>query len=153
MIAERDIQLQGWLARLLKHDWTADDFTNAQMERKRVVNATWRFMENYDFLLTPSTACAAFALGIEGPDTIANQSVARTAWVAFSALGNFTGLPAASVPVGLTTDQRPIGLQIMGRHLDDLGVLALSSAVESLYLPQLPPLSESENWSALWSKV
>jgi aspartyl-tRNA(Asn)/glutamyl-tRNA(Gln) amidotransferase subunit A len=37
------------------------------------------------------------------------------------------------VPIGLTADGRPIGLQITGRHLDDRGVLALSAVVESLF--------------------
>lgn len=139
MAREQGIELQGWLARLLERDWSADEFTEAQFTRKRVVNATWRFMQGYDFLLTPATACAAFALDIEGPPTIDGLDVPGNAWVAFSALGNFTGLPAASVPVGLTKAGLPIGLQIMGRHLDDLGVLALSAAVEAICPPVRPP--------------
>ena len=59
--------------------------------------------------------------------------MAPTAWIAFSALANLTGLPAASVPIGFTADGRPIGLQILGRHLDDRGVLGLASVVEQLY--------------------
>jgi aspartyl-tRNA(Asn)/glutamyl-tRNA(Gln) amidotransferase subunit A len=43
------------------------------------------------------------------------------------------GQPAASVPIGFTADGKPIGLQIMGRHLDDRGVLALASVVEGLF--------------------
>lgn len=152
MAQEQGVDLRDWLARLLARDWTADEFTAAQFERKRVVNATWRFMERYDFFLTPTTACAAFGLDMEGPATIAGRAVASNAWVAFSALGNFTGLPVASVPVGLTTGEPhaglPVGLQIMGRHLDDLGVLAFSAAVESLYPPELPPLAMSARWAA-----
>ena len=103
-------------------------------------------MRRYDFLLTPATACAASGVDIEGPDVIAGTAVERHAWVAFSALGNFTGLPAASVPVGLTRDGWPIGLQIMGRHLDDLGVLAMSAAVEGLYLPAFPGTACPNDW-------
>jgi amidase len=40
------------------------------------------------------------------------------------------GLPAASVPCGFTADGLPIGLQIIGRHRDDLGVLQLAHAFE-----------------------
>lgn len=141
MAHEQGVQLDGWLASLLTRDWSADAFTYALMERKRIANTTWRFMEHHDFLITPTTACAAFALDIPGPDTIDGQAVAAgSAWLAFSALGNLTGAPAASVPVGLTADGRPVGLQIMGRHLDDLGVLALSGVVESLFPPAWPPL-------------
>lgn len=140
--AEQGVELEGWLASLLKREWSADAFTRALMERKRIVNTTWRFMEQRDFLITPTAACAAFGLDMPGPEMINGKAVAQSsAWLAFSALGNLTGAPAASIPVGLTTDGRPVGLQIMGRHLDDLGVMALSAVVESLFPPSWPPLA------------
>jgi aspartyl-tRNA(Asn)/glutamyl-tRNA(Gln) amidotransferase subunit A len=142
MAAERGITLTGWLARLLAREWTGDEFTHAIIERKRIVNATWRFMQRYDFLLTPTTASPAFGIDLEGPTHIAGQAVNSVAWLPFSSLANLTGLPAASVPAGFTKERLPIGLQIMGRHLDDRGVLALSAVVESLYpmCEQRPPV-------------
>ncbi|HEY4350804.1 MAG TPA: amidase [Paraburkholderia sp.] len=133
MAAAQGIKLGGWLGSLVERPWTGDEFTAAIIERKRIVNAVWRFMEHHDFLLTPTTAAPAFALDVDGPDEIDNTPVARTAWLTFSAIANLTGLPAASVPIGFTRDGRPIGLQIMGKHLDDRGVLALSAVVEPLY--------------------
>ena len=147
MAAEQGVVLGGWLASLVDRDWTADAFTDAIFERKRVVNATWRFMQHHDFLLTPTTACAAFGLDIPGPSSIAGRPVdAGSAWLAFSALGNLTGLPAASVPVGFTLDGRPVGMQIMGRHLDDLGVLALSAAAEAIFPPDWAPVAVRRAW-------
>ena len=133
MAQRQGVTLTGWMAELLDRAWTADEFSAALIERKRIVNLSWRFMARYDFLLTPTTAAPAFPVDLAGPERIAGQAVAPTAWIAFSALANLTGLPAASVPIGCTADGRPIGLQIMGRHLDDRGVLALASVVESLY--------------------
>ena len=78
----------------------------------------------------------------------ASHAVPGTAWLAFSALGNFTGLPAASVPVGRTREGLPIGLQIMGRHLDDVGVLALSAAMEALVPRRVPPVGVERPWAA-----
>ena len=144
LAARRGVVLTGWLASLVERRWTGDEFTAATMERKRIVNTTWRFMEEHDFLLTPTTAAPAFAVDLDGPERIDGRAVAPTAWIAFSALANLTGLPAASVPIGLTADGRPIGLQITGRHLDDRGVLALSAVVESLFPRQRwpgPPLA------------
>ena len=41
-----------------------------------------------------------------------------------------TGVPAASVPCGFTPEGLPVGVQIVGRHRDDLGVLQLAHAFE-----------------------
>lgn len=116
----------------MNRTWTGDEFTHALMQRKRVVNAMWRFMERFDFLVTPTTASAAFPIDLDGPTHIDGQAVSTVAWLPFSSLANLTGLPAASVPAGFTDDGLPVGLQIMGRHLDDRGVLALSAVVEAL---------------------
>ncbi len=133
MAREKAVTLTGWLAHLVERDWSGDEFTAALMERKRVVNITWRFFEGADFLLTPTTAAPAFGIDQFGPPHIDGRPVPPTAWIAFSALANLTGLPAASVPIGFTVDGRPIGLQILGRHLDDRGVLGLASLLEQLY--------------------
>ena len=133
MAAEQGVELTGWLARLLARAWSGDEFSNALMARKRVVNAVWRYMETHDFLITPTAGCAAFDLELEGPTHINGQAVDSVAWLPFSSMANLTGLPAASVPIGFTQAGLPIGLQIMGRHLDDRGVLALSAAVEKLF--------------------
>jgi aspartyl-tRNA(Asn)/glutamyl-tRNA(Gln) amidotransferase subunit A len=143
MALRQGLALTGWLGELVAHPWTADQFTAASMARKRIVNTTWRFMQQHRFLLTPTTAAPAFAIDRDGPSHIDGQAVPPTAWLAFSALANLTGLPAASVPIGLTADGRPIGLQIMGCHLDDRGVLALAALVERLFSPPRwpgPPL-------------
>ena len=51
------------------------------------------------------------------------------------------GNPAISVPCGFSRSGLPIGLQIVGRHHDDWGVLQIAHAFEqALALPQqLPP--------------
>lgn len=130
--ARQNYCFTGQLAALLERDWTADAFTAAIMARKRVANTMARFMADYDILLTPTTAAAAFAIDRDGPAEIAGRPVGSAAWTPFSAFANFSGQPAASVPVGLTDDGRPVGLQIVGRHLDDIGVLRMARAFERI---------------------
>ncbi|WP_312858688.1 amidase family protein [Rhizobium sp. G21] len=72
-----------------------------------------------------------------------------SAWTPFSALANLTGQPAASLPAGFTRDGRPVGLQIIGRHQDDIGVLRASAAFERVRPWQhVWPLSRDRRQSA-----
>ena len=51
-------------------------------------------------------------------------------WMKSCYLISATGLPAISVPGGFTDDGLPVGLQIIGRYHDDLGVLQLAYAFQ-----------------------
>lgn len=55
---------------------------------------------------------------------------------------NLTGQPAASVPAGFTRDGLPVGLQIIGRHLDDPMSLRASGYFEAAqpWRDQWPPI-------------
>jgi amidase len=54
-----------------------------------------------------------------------------------------TGLPAISVPCGFTPEGLPVGVQIVGRHQDELGVLQLAYAFEQATQcwQQRPPIA------------
>jgi aspartyl-tRNA(Asn)/glutamyl-tRNA(Gln) amidotransferase subunit A len=95
-----------------------------------LTNRMWRFMRDFEFLLTPTAATAAFAADLDAPAMIAERPSGSAGCAPLAAIANLTGLPAASVPVGTTRDGRPVGLQVMGRHLDDVGVLSLCAAIE-----------------------
>jgi amidase len=51
-------------------------------------------------------------------------------WMKSSYYVTVTGLPAISVPCGFTSEGLPVGIQIVGRPRDDLGVLQLAHAFE-----------------------
>jgi aspartyl-tRNA(Asn)/glutamyl-tRNA(Gln) amidotransferase subunit A len=55
-----------------------------------------------------------------------------------------TGQPAATVPAGFTQDELPVGMQIVGRHLEDPLVLWASAAFEAVrpWKDRWPPLLE-----------
>ena len=119
------------LAAILRTEWTAEQFTDAMLVRKAVTNKMWRFMRNYDLLITPTLAVPPFEIGIQGPTVIDGRQVDQFEWLHFTYPFNLTGQPAATVPAGWTTDGLPIGLQIIGRHLDDALVLRASACFEA----------------------
>ena len=88
------------------------------------------FFEDYDLLLTPTTAVPAYPIGGR-PRDIMGQRVNKL-WGAtpFTASFNLSGNPAASVPCGFSSDGLPIGLQIVGRWGDEMSVLRASAALE-----------------------
>lgn len=117
----------------IRRPWTAEELTDAVIQRKAVNNKMWRLMQSYDLLLTPTLAVPPFALHTQGPEKIDGRIVAPFQWLAFTFPLNMTGQPAATVPAGWTDDGLPVGLQIIGRHLDDPMVLRASAAFEATH--------------------
>jgi aspartyl-tRNA(Asn)/glutamyl-tRNA(Gln) amidotransferase subunit A len=128
----------------LEQDWTAENLTSAVVTRKAVYNRMWRFMRDYDLLLTPTLAVPPFELGIQGPEVIDGCEVEPFYWLSFTFPMNMTGQPAATVPAGFTQDGLPVGMQIVGRHLEDPLVLRASAAFEAArpWKDRWPPLLE-----------
>ena len=128
----------------LKTEWTAEQFTDAMVQRKAVNNKMWRFMRKYDLLLTPTLAVPPFEVGIQGPTVIDGKEVEPFEWLHFTYPLNLTGQPAATVPAGWTDDGLPVGLQIIGRHLGDAVVLRASACFEAArpWKQRWPPLLE-----------
>jgi aspartyl-tRNA(Asn)/glutamyl-tRNA(Gln) amidotransferase subunit A len=120
------------LLAMLQREWRAETFTDAIATRKAVSNSLWRFMQGYDLLITPTLAVPPFPLNMQGPEIIDGRMVRSDHWLSFCFPFNFTGQPAASLPAGFTASGLPIGMQIVGRHLDDALVLAASAAFERI---------------------
>ena len=131
MAKELGEKMSPHLVAVLEQDWKAEDFTNAVMARKHVYNKMWCFMREYDLLLTPTLAVAPFETGIQGPEVIEGREVPDTYWLSFTFPINMTGQPAATVPAGFTQGGLPVGMQIVGRHLDDGLALRASAAFEA----------------------
>jgi aspartyl-tRNA(Asn)/glutamyl-tRNA(Gln) amidotransferase subunit A len=133
MVKKHGHEMTPHLVELIMRPWTAEEFTDAQMTRKAVNNMMWRFMQDYELLLTPTLAVPAFAVHMQGPEKIENRISGPLDWLSFTFPLNFTGQPAASIPAGFTDDGLPVGLQIIGRHLDDPTVLRASACFEAAH--------------------
>jgi aspartyl-tRNA(Asn)/glutamyl-tRNA(Gln) amidotransferase subunit A len=102
-------------------------------ERKMAYIANMhRWFEDWDFLLTPAVSVAAFPAEKLMPDHWPQHPWDWVSWAEFSYPFNFSWNPAASTPCGFTPDGLPVGLQIVGKRFDDLGVLQAAAAYEAI---------------------
>jgi aspartyl-tRNA(Asn)/glutamyl-tRNA(Gln) amidotransferase subunit A len=140
---EKPNDLSKSLAELLDTAWSAEDFTDAAMVRQRVTNTMCRFMERYDLLLTPTTACAAFPTGREAPESLGSKKeVTLLDWLPFTFPFNMTGQPAANIPAGFTSTGLPVGLQMVGRRLTDFTLLSVAAKFE-----------QARPWAQRWPTI
>ncbi len=97
-----------------------------------------RAFEQVDVLATPTTPTTAFRLGerLERPMRM-YQSDLCTVPV------NLAGLPAISLPCGQDAGGLPVGLQLIGRYLDEAGLLRAAYAFEQVAgcRAAVPPLA------------
>ena len=101
-------------------------YLKAQKVRRRIADDFKAAFETCDALLTPATPSAAFALGAK--DTM--DPVQMYLNDVFTVTANLAGVPAMSVPAGLDKDGLPLGLQLIGRTLDEGTLFSLAGAIE-----------------------
>ena len=100
-------------------------YTQAQKVRALIARDFEQAWEQCDVLLTPTAPSAAFALGEKSADPIAMYLND-----VFTVPSSLAGLPAMSVPGGVDKDGLPLGLQVIGKPLDEQGVLNAGLALE-----------------------
>lgn len=100
-------------------------YTQAQKVRTLIARDFEQAFEQCDVLLTPTAPSAAFALGEKSADPIAMYLND-----VFTVPSSLAGLPAMSVPGGVDKDGLPLGLQVIGKPLDEQGVLNAGLAIE-----------------------
>jgi len=100
-------------------------FQQASKIRTLIARDFEQAWEKCDYLLTPTAPSAAFVLGEKSDDPLAMYLND-----VFTVPSSLAGLPAMSVPGGLDKAGLPLGLQIIGKALDEQGVLNAALALE-----------------------
>jgi aspartyl-tRNA(Asn)/glutamyl-tRNA(Gln) amidotransferase subunit A len=100
-------------------------FTQASKVRTLIARDFDEAWKSCDLLLTPTAPSAAFALGEKSADPLAMYLND-----VFTVPSSLAGLPAMSVPGGLDGQGLPLGLQVIGKALDEQGVLNACLAIE-----------------------
>jgi amidase len=111
------------------------DVGAAEVKRTELFHRARRFMQTYEFFVLPTVQVPPFDVAQPYITEIntATGNVPMTTyidWMKSCYYITTLGHPAISVPCGFTEDGLPVGLQIVGRHQDDWGVLQLAHAFE-----------------------
>jgi aspartyl-tRNA(Asn)/glutamyl-tRNA(Gln) amidotransferase subunit A len=110
-------------------------FSQIPAMRKAAIAATAPF----DYVLSPTAPMTAFPAEWASPSRDPLKPLPQ---VGFTVGFNMSEQPAASVNCGYDADGLPIGLQIVGRRFDDLGVLAIARAFEAMRAKEAKPWPE-----------
>ncbi len=110
---------------------TAHDVGNAEMPRTALFHRMREFMATHEFFVLPTVQVPPFSVEQPYPPEIDGVAMSTYIdWMKSCYYITITGLPAISVPCGLTEDGLPVGLQIVARHHDDWGLLQIAHAFE-----------------------
>lgn len=110
--------------------FSALEFADAQRLRAGLRRDLAKHFESIDALMLPTTQNTAIFANTEDMNTGFLDSPALDSLCRFNFLGNLTGLPALSAPVGADRRGLPIGLQVIGDAFDEATTLAISATLE-----------------------
>jgi amidase len=110
---------------------TGPQLGQAEVKRTQLYHRVREFLERYEFLILPVSQVPPFDVTTEYITEIDGVPIETYIdWMQSCYFITVTGLPAISVPCGFTPEGLPVGVQIVGRHQNELGVLQLAYAFE-----------------------
>jgi len=123
---------------------TGPQIGRAERKRTELYHRVREFMDTHEFLILPVNQVPPFDLKKRYVEEINGVKMATYMdWMKSCYYISVTGHPAISVPCGFTPEGLPVGVQIVGRHQDDWGVLQLAWAFEQAtgFWRQRPPVA------------
>lgn len=110
---------------------SGEDIGRALVQQGQLIERMRRFHERYEFLVCAVNQVPPFDATLPWPKMIDGVAMETyVAWMKTTYWISATCCPAISVPAGFTDDGLPVGIQIVGRYRDDLGVLKCAHAFE-----------------------
>jgi amidase len=111
---------------------TAERIVAAQARRSELFRRTARLLERYDLLALPATPVTAPPVDVPWVAEIAGVRMERYFhWQRVACRVTVMSHPTLVVPAAFAADGLPLGLQLVGHHRDDLGLLRAGAAIEA----------------------
>ena len=124
---------------------TGPELGAAEIAHTELYHRVRAFMETYEFLVLPVNQVPPFDVNERYVTEINGVKMSTyMEWMRTCYYISVTGLPAISVPCGFTREGLPVGIQIVGRPRDELGVLQLARAFEqeTAFWKRRPPVAD-----------
>ena len=127
----------------LSHGYYDKYYVKALQVRRLIRNDYDEAFKTVDLIAGPVTPTTAYRLGEKTDDPLAMYLGDL-----YTVPANLAGVASISVPCGFTPEGLPVGIQIVGRHQDEFGVLQLAHAFEKQTQTgkSPPPLAGEEGW-------
>jgi amidase len=110
---------------------TAERISEAQLQQSKLFERMQRFLMKYEYLICPVNQVAPFDINTPYPMEIDGTKLdTYLDWMKSAFRITMTSHPAASAPIGFTSNGLPVGMQIVGRYGCEREVLQLVNAVE-----------------------
>lgn len=100
-------------------------YGKALRARKKMIDEFSNIFKDVDYLISPTTPTAAFKAGEK-----TNNPLEMYMSDLCTIPANLAGLPAISIPTGLSEENLPLGVQIMSKPLTDMSLLSFSEVIE-----------------------
>ena len=150
-LTEMDMEIESWLLHVAGKSVTAAEYSESLASWDHVAEIMANFHRMYDFYITPTTAYPAPKVGELTPsetrkiellesmrnadkgeqqDIIYEMFLPSLTYTPFTQLANLTGQPAMSIPIHLTDDGLPLGVQVMTQKGEEHRLLQLAYQIE-----------------------
>ncbi len=111
--------------------FSAVHYLKAQRLRRIIQQEFAQAFQKIDLFALPGAAVPAPPIGAQTVSIAGAETDVPMALLRFACPSNLTGLPAISVPCGLSNEGLPVGLQLVGRAFDEATLLRAAYAFEA----------------------
>ena len=100
-------------------------YKNAKRVQKLLKAKFEKAFEKVDIIIMPTTYGEAFEIGSKTKDPVSMYAEDM-----FTIVANLAGVPSVSVPCGKGESGLPLGLQVIGKHFDEIKLLKLAEEIQ-----------------------